>query len=189
MATKLEILLEKIDPVNTIDKYEKRLNQALNDYRRENNIVESWDEFEEVLVGFFQIASQYGYSVSGITADRKFLSGMALDLLSNEYPRDTRNTVYDIMTSGTEGGVYQIIKVMSRVLAEQLSQRVIGSYVLEYWNSLSVQEQLAAPDEYVQIYQDILPKSIVRNNIRLKIKFWEELEKHPRRIKAIREGR
>ena len=189
MATKLEILLEQIDPVNTIDKEEKRLNQAIESFNRGRNTVQSWEEFDQCLADFVRIAFQHATTIQNIPGEDEFLYSLAMDYLKQEFPNDTQNTVYDIMSTGAEGGVYKIIKLISRFMAEQFSQRIISSYVLDYWESLSVNEQLAAPDEYVQIYKDILPKRIVQNNARLKLRFWEVLKKHPSMIKAIRERR
>ena len=56
MATKLEKLLEEIDPSRTIDKVEMRINDALAHYRLEKNTVDSWEEHKICLAEMVNIA-------------------------------------------------------------------------------------------------------------------------------------
>ena len=46
MATKLESLLQEIDPSRTIDVVERRIDAALARYQRQTNRVASWEEME-----------------------------------------------------------------------------------------------------------------------------------------------
>lgn len=56
MPTKLDKLLDDIDPSKTIDVVENRINMALSEYYRRKNTVESWEEYIECLADFVRQA-------------------------------------------------------------------------------------------------------------------------------------
>ena len=179
MATKLERLLEKIDPKNTIDKIERSLNHAVSTYRRDKNTVDSWDECKPCLVKMFQ------HLHSNLFKFPKELEfDQALYQLEKEY--GNYQTVFEIMQSGAEGGVNTILRTLARLMAEQYSRHQIELYVTDYWNSLSVDEKMAASDEYLKIYKDILPGDSL-DYIRLQPFFDQALQEHPFILKKIRD--
>jgi len=188
MPTKLEKLLEEIDPKQTIDIIEKRIEKALSNYHRDKNTVDSWEEYEKCLADFTRLARNAVTNMPpGAGDDLGINFGEALRYLSKEYPNNTMQTVYEIMRTGVEGGIYQIIKTLARIMAEEFSQNKITSRVVDYWNSLSIDEQLQAPDEYIKKYKDILPSRILERPARFKGFFWKVLEQHPKMIKSVRD--
>ena len=186
MATKLEKLLEEIDPSRTIDKAETRINDALAHYRLEKNTVTSWEEHKICLAEMVTIARNAILNIpSNIGSDLEINYSQAFHYLEGEY--SSIQAVYDIMKTGAEGGIYKILQTLARLMAEDYSQNEIKARVAAYWSRLSVDEKLAAPDEYIEKYRDILPQKIKENPIRLKVAFWQVLEEHPRMLKRLRE--
>ena len=55
-------------------------------------------------------------------------------------------------------------------MVEHYSRRHVTNRVNDYWNGLSVEEKMAAPEEYLNLYSDVLPQDS-RDKIRLKAYF------------------
>ena len=189
MPTKLEKLLEKIDPAKIIDPVENRIFKSIPKIYRDKNTVENFEEFKECLAEAAKVARNAAINVplnAGDNIDINF--GQALHYLKEEYPRDTVQTVFEIMQTGAEGGVFQILKIIARTMAEEITQNQIKAIVVEFWNSLSMEEKLSVPYEYIEKYKNILPKRIVEgDNVRMRGLFWETLAQHPKMLKRIRD--
>ncbi len=191
MATKLDRLLEQIDPSRTIDIVEQRINQALAGYFQSGNTVSTWDEYRECLAEFMRQARNAALRASptaGQNIDMNFHE--AITLLRRNYPGNTEQIIFDIMQTGAEGGVYGVFRSLSAALAEQYAQNEIDGHVMDFWNNLSTEEKIAVPDEYIEKYKDILPAEVINGSaIRLRASFWKVLQDHPRMIKRIRDIR
>jgi len=179
MATKLERLLEQIDPKNTIDDIEKKINHSVATYHYPKNSVDSWEECEPCLTKMFQHLHKSVYKVSD-----EFAYDQAMQFLEKEYGHF--QAVFEIMLSSAEGGINTILHNLARLIVEHYSRRHVENLVTDYWNSLSVDEKLAAPAEYLNLYSDILPQES-RYNIRLKALFDQVLKEHPFMLKKIRD--
>lgn len=189
MSTKLERLLEAIHPSRNINIVESRINQALAAYYRSKNTVNSWEEYQEVLAEFVRQARNIvlnAPSNAGGNVDINF--GEALRHLQQDYPQNTPQTAFNIARTGAEGGVYQLLRVIARGMAEEYSQNGISASVSEYWNNLTVDEKLAAPNEYIVKFGNLLPREIVTgDNARFRGFFWKVLEQHPRMLKQVQQ--
>jgi len=186
MATKLEKLLEEIDPSRTIDKAEMRINDALAHYRLENNTVDSWEEHKIYLAEMVTVARNAVLNIPGnIGSDLEINYSQAFHYLEREF--GTIQAVYDIMRTGAEGGIYKILRTLARLIAEDYSQNEIEARVAAYWSRLSIGEKFAAADEYIALYRDILPQRIKGEALRLRISFCQVLDDHPRMLKRIRD--
>ena len=181
MATKLERLLEQIDPKNSIDDIEKRVNHAVATYRYAKNTVDSWEECEPCLAQMFQHLQS-----SLFRFPEELAYDQAMNLLNKEYSRF--QTVFDIMLSSAEGGIKTILRALARLMVEHYSRRHVSNRVIDYWNGLSVEEKMAAPEEYLNLYSDVLPQDS-RDKIRLKAYFDQVLKEHPFMLKKIRDSK
>ncbi|MBN1551695.1 hypothetical protein JW979_09505 [bacterium] len=191
MASNLDRLLDQINPSCTINVVEQHINQALAGYYRQKNTITTWDNYRETLAEFMRQARNVALQMppsSGQDIDMNFHE--AISLLRQEYPGNTVQTVFDIMQTGAEGGIYAIFRTLSRLLAEQYAQNEINARVLDFWNNLSTEEKIAIPDEYITKFKDILPAEIVNGTaIRVRASFWKVLQDHPRMIKRFRDIR
>jgi hypothetical protein len=188
MATKLETLLADIDPARTIDVVESRINGALARYHQNKNTVDSTEAFERCLADFEQIARNAALNLPrGTAVNLKLNFQQALRYLERDYPQRTYQAVYNIMSSGAEGGILAISRKLARRMAEHFAENEINGRVQVYWASLSTDEKLAAADDYIQLYKDILPHNSLQDVIRLKANFPEVLQNHPPMIKRLRD--
>ena len=74
----------------------------------------------------------------------------ALEYLKKEYPNNTKFTVYDIMHSGAEGGVYKILKIIKDQMIDDAFSKGINNFVNEYLRNLNYEGRDAAVKEYLE---------------------------------------
>lgn len=188
MPTKLEALLEKIDYKNLIGASENELNRILSSYRREKNIVDNYEEFEECLIDFTsKLMNAFFHFTHPVEHPSSIMFTNALEYLKKEYPNNTKFTVYDIMHSGAEGGVYKILKVIKDQMIDDTFSKGINNFVNEYLRSLNYESRDAAVKEYLEKYSDILPQNYKDDPMSVLIHFDRVLIEHPRMVKRIRE--
>jgi hypothetical protein len=53
VQTKLDNLLESIDPLRTLDQVSARVDEAINSFQLESGSIKQWDEFKFTLTRFF----------------------------------------------------------------------------------------------------------------------------------------
>jgi len=188
MPSKLQVLLKKIDPAQTIKPNYKRSDEAVTGFSFNKPTIVSWEEMQDCLESFNRYLYQHQFPSGNVQMDQDFSYGLAIQHLEKKYPENTSTTVFSIMSSGAEGGVYTILKALAQAVAVEFSSRVIGSHVSKYWDSLSTDEKLSASDEYIDLYQDILPASVLSDRVRFKTFFWKVLEDHPWMLKRIQTG-
>lgn len=188
MASKLQALLKEIDPARTIEPHFNRADEAITGFAFNKSTISSWEEMQDCLAAFLRYLYQFQFSSSNIQMDQDFSYRLAIQHLEKKYPENTSTTVYSIMSSGAEGGVYAVLKALALAVASEFSSRVIGSHVSKYWDSLSTDEKLSVSDEYINLYKDILPASVLRDRVRFKASFWKVLEDHPWMLKRIQSG-
>ena len=186
MSTGLDILIKKIDPSRTIDVDERRINEAIACFDWNKATVNSFDEHKKCLADFMRELYSHEFLTGNVDFDTDFGYGLALQRLEREYTGNTLQTVYEIMSTGSEGGVYKILRSLGRLVAEEFSRNAIGAHVSEFWSNLSTDEKLAVSDEYIDKFSDILPSRIINDRVRVKANFPKVLENHPWMLKRIR---
>lgn len=185
MAQKLEKLLEKIHPSKSIDQFEKRISRALNDFNWSSNTVDSMDESEECIIEFTMLANLKLHKMEkeNSNKNKKMSRWIAFDLLKKEFPRYTENSIYEIMSSGAEGGVYGIVKTLADLLYKDSAQGYINSRVNDYLKSRNMEQKFKDINEYKRMYEDILPADSSIDPVNFK----EVLQQHPWIIKRRRD--
>ena len=71
-------------------------------------------------------------------------------------------------------------------MAADFSQNEINGRAQTFWDSLSVDEKLAAAEEYISRYQEVLPERTRQDSILIKASFLNVLQDHPHMIKRLR---
>ena len=72
-------------------------------------------------------------------------------------------------------------------MIEEYAQNRITYAIYNYWENLTVEEKLAAPDEYLHKYGHLLPSETTEGNApRIKFFFTKMLEEHPKIISRLR---
>ena len=181
LKNKLENFLETIDPSVTIDPIERKYNESLNNFRTQNNTVNSVDECIDLLNRFVQDIMNAPSSMGMIGYSQ------AIHHLQKEFPSQTEITIRDIMMSGAEGGVYRILKSIIISMAEEHAHNAISSRVTNFWNSLTTEEQVAMPAAYIDLCGHLLPSDVKGRGSYHLAAFWNVLIEHPGMVKRYRE--
>ena len=72
-------------------------------------------------------------------------------------------------------------------MAEDFVHNEVKARVSAYWEGLSLDEKLSAPEEYIEKHNDILSPNIAEETVSIKANFVKVLENHPVMIKRLRE--
>ena len=173
MNSKLKQLLEKIDYKNLFEASERRVEKILAEYRSEKNTIENFDEFKECLIEF--ISKIYGAIINSPDAFEEAAASIMYErtiyFLKDQYPQNTEMTLYEIMHSGAEGGVYQVLKILAKSMTDQIYKDGVEHFVSVYINGLDF----------------ILPLNYKNDPFSVVISFERVLIEHPFMIKRLQE--
>ena len=189
--SKLDDLLKKIDPKNTIDYFNAILDKALNSYRYSTSSIGDFDKLLKVLGDFYWYMEKKMLGLeTELEQPEDMRIGFCEDILSKVYGRNYRTAVFDIAKSGVEGGLYGILKKIGEAMARKSAEHRIdieaANFCNELMNDLKVYDQTVK--EYAQKYGHLLPERLIEGGaVDLKINFYEVLKNHPFLVKRMRE--
>jgi len=151
--------------------------------------IQNHDEFKTLLIKFFCHVEN---TILGIYPHRSphpdMDWGRCYQLLVKEYGSNGDTTAFEIARSGTEGGLYAVLKAVARQLADEYAMNQIRANISDFWESLSVDEKLEVSKEYLEKYSHLIPSELMEGGaVRIRTFFWEVLEEHPRIVKKLRD--
>ena len=151
MASKLAVLLDRIASDRTLDEVARRVDTAVNSFSGPVGRITRLEDFRRRVVDFVShVEAGVGRLHEPIDADRGFLWGRCLQLLIKEYGPNGEKAAFEITRGGAEGGINRVLKDIARRLSDQYAENEIAARIAHYWNGLSIEEKLAAPDEYLE---------------------------------------
>jgi len=189
MGTKLDQLLERIDPACTIDKYEARAHEAFNSFEMPADGVQTREDFQNLLarLEFHLLTTRTGCRKPFPVKDQEFWYGHMHERLIEEYGLQGARVAFEMASTGVDGGLYGVLTTMVARFGRKWAEKIIASEVLEYCHGLSTDERLAAPQEYLEKFRRLLPSDIRHGlDYRLAREFWRVLEQHPHLIRRMR---
>jgi len=120
-------------------------------------------------------------------ASLDFEWGCCVRLLDRDYGKSGQQAAFELARTGNEGGLYAVLKRLAERVIEKYGENEVSAKVGRWWNTLDVDEQLAAATEYIEKYDHLLPSELTeRGGIRIKGNFIRVLEEHPRMIQRMR---
>lgn len=189
MSSILQRLLHSLDPIRVLETVECRADDAINRFSMRSARVESWGQFQSLMTDFWL----HSYcTLLGANAhagyDRGYTCDRAMKTLCDIYGYPSGfKAAFELARTGAEGGLYEVLKRVSRQLADEQTRSIISAAVSGFWSRLSVDELHAATDEYLRDYGRYLPSEMVENGAaRLRANFTRVLERHPALIRRIR---
>ena len=187
MKTKLERLLDQIDPSKTLDKVASRVDRAVNRYSIAYGTIKDMESFERILSEFFRHIEKEVLKVPKYPPFSSFDWGRCSVLLEKQFGRRGHIVAFEMARTGTQGGLYEVLKKIASNLGNKYAQNEISSRVGLFWNGLSLNEKFAVIDEYAKKFGRFLPKSYLESNaVFLKMNFTKVLEEHPRMVQRFR---
>lgn len=188
MATKLKQLLEKIDNQNLFDDDARRVERVLSEYESTKNTVENYTEFKKCLIEF--VSKIYGAIINTPNvfknADDSIMYDLALRFLKAKYPGNTEITVYEIMNSGAEGGVYQVLKTLAKIMTDKIYSDGVDHFISRYVDEIGIEGRQAAVKEYLAEYESFLPSNYKNDPNMIFLSFEKELREQTFYMKRLR---
>ena len=187
MLSKLDRLLESIHPSRTIEELNRRADDALNSFSAEAPQIESWDRFRHCLIRFLHHAESRLLRLSSpCPMGLDFDWGRCCQILMRAYGPNGEKTAFEMARTGNEGGLLAVLRKMAETMAEQFAQNEIEAKVLTYWNYRSIDERLAAADEYLAKYGHLLPSELTEGSAgRIRANLPKVLQEHPALMRRL----
>ncbi|MCL4217602.1 MAG: hypothetical protein KJ052_11455 [Candidatus Hydrogenedentes bacterium] len=112
--------------------------------------------------------------------------GRACRILMGEFGRDGEKTAALMALHGVEGGLYQVLRIIARRLAEQYTAHEVKARVAVYWSALTPDEKLSAVNEYLAAFGHLLPEDVTAGGApRVKANFPRFLAHHSELLRRI----
>ena len=138
MATRLEELIESIDPSRTIDRVSAAVDDAFNSFKY-NNPIRSFDDYEEYMARFVEhiesVVLNFG---SNVPYNKDFWWARYSNLVKNGHGPDAWKWNYEKILTGKDGGTYKLLKDVAAMILEDRSGREISARVWRFWESLTM---------------------------------------------------
>ena len=186
--TKLDRLLEDIDPARTLDQVSSRADEAVNSFRMQSGIIKDWERFRTVLTEFYRHVENVILRIPSFRSPNPDIDwGRCCQLLLKEYGPNGEKAAFEIARTGTERGFYGVLKAVARQMINEYGGNEISARISNFWESLSTDEKLAASQEYLNKYGHLLPSELTSGSAaRVRANFPKVLEEHPRTVKRLR---
>ena len=186
--TRLDRLLETIDPSKTLDQVSAHIDNAINSFEKNAGVIEDWDTFKAVLTKFFRHTENTILKIKSFNSPHPDIDlGRCIRLLIKKYGPNGEKAAFEMVRTGNQGGLYAVLKSIAEQMIDEYAGNEIRARISHYWHSLSVDEQLAATDEYLAKYGHLLPWELTEGSAaRIKADFVKVLAEHPKIIKRMR---
>ena len=189
MRTRLDALLEQIDPSRTLETVGSRVNNAVNRFSMPPGAITDYNQFEQFMARFVRHIENEVLRIPDAPRPSSYDWSKCTNILEKEYGISGRKTAFEMARSGTRGGLYEVLKKIASHLANDYAQREISARVSHFWNALSMQDQFAVMEEYAQKFGRLLPPDFIEGSaVLLKMNFTKVLEEHPRMMQRMRQA-
>jgi hypothetical protein len=189
MTTRLDRLLESIDPSRTIDQVSADVDRAVNSFTISRTNIRDWNEYEKCLADFCQYIETTVFKMgASISEYREFYWSRCVNMINNEFGPSGIKTAFEMVRTGKEGGLYRILKTIADNMTETYAQNEISARINDYWNRLPLEEKVAAAEEYLSKFGHLLPAEFTDGSAaKLKVHFTKVLNEHPKLIRRLRQ--
>lgn len=186
--TKLELLLEEIDPKQYRDEF-LAFDKVKSEFRRKRNRLEENESYTEVLVEFIRDIWRmvFGEYYIYLRTPNPVLLNTAITHLEKEFPNKTEKIVSHMMETGLDGGLYKIFQILADKTLENIIDNENQSIVSKYLRSLTEEEKILASKEYIQKYYNILPIELRIDVMAVYLNFQHVLLSHTKMIWGLRD--
>ncbi len=186
--TELDQLLTSIDPQKTVEETEARADRAINSFSFNEADATQWDVFRSHLINFMRHIEAALLGARALPeASTDFEWGRCVRLLLQEYGQNGEKAAFELARTGNEGGLYGVLKKLASRVARQYGENEVSARIGRWWDQLSIDEKLAAGDEYIGKWGHLLPSELTEGSAaRIRANFPKVLEEHPRLVQRMR---
>jgi len=190
MNGKLGALLERIDPGRTLDEAARKMDIALNSFPVPTGPLVRWEDFRRCVLEFYRHTERKILGISeSLGGSDDFHWGRCLGYLMKAFGKNGEKAAFELARTGVEGGLNRVLREMARAISEEYGENWVAGQVWNYWNSLSVAEKLAAPDDYLRQFGHLLPTELTEGSAgRIRANFPQYLMEHPGLVRGLRDG-
>ena len=187
MASRLDRLLESIHPAHVLDEVDKRADDAINGFPLRSGLVTDWGRFRACLIDFMKHVECHLLRLrKTVGMDMDFDWGRCTQILMRLYGANGEKAAFEMARTGNDGGLFAVLRRMARNMAEDCATNEIRAKVLGYWHGLSVDQQLAAAEEYLAKYGHLLPSELTEGSAgRVRANLPKVLREHPRMMQRL----
>jgi len=188
MKTRLDILLEQIDPTVTDDEISARVDSALNSFHLSQGRVNKWDDFRNMLTSFFRHVENTVLKIPNFQSTSNEIDwGRCCRLLMQEYGTNGDKAAFEMARTGAQGGLYAVLKKIAEQMAKEYTGNEISARISHFWNGHTMEEQFLVMNEYLYKYGYLLPSELTEGSAaRIKTNFSKVLKEHPQLVKRMR---
>ena len=187
MSTRLGQLLDSIDPAMTFDVTSNRADEALNSFDFDAGQITDWNDFKACIADFFTQVEAKMLQLHPCPLDMDYHWGRCVRVLFDVYGGSGEKVAFEMARTGKEGGLYTVLKAIALRMAEHYAENEISARIGQYWEQLTVDEQLSATTEYLEKYGHLLPSEMTEGGAaRIRANFLKVLQKHPRLLQKTR---
>ncbi len=188
MPTKLDRLLEHLEPIRVLDEVSARTDEAMNSFAFPAGRITVWDDFKACVIRFVAHVERHALRLEApYQVDPDFAWGRCVRMLMRKFDSSGEKAAFEMARTGNEGGLYAVLKAVAWSIAEQMAEAEISGRVSHYLGELSATQQLAASSEYVVKYGHLLPAELTEDNaLRIRTRFYKVLTQHPELMKRFR---
>ena len=190
MATKLDRLLEAIDPRRVFEVVDRRADEAVNSFRAPAACIEQWEDFERCMGAFFRHVENRVLELgSGLVGDETMDWARCREAPVRIYGANGgEKAAFEMARTGAEGGLYGVLKAVAETMAREYAGNEVRAKIHEYWSGLTADEMLSATEEYLDKWGHLLPSELTEGSAaRIKANFPRVLEQHPQLLKRLRQ--
>jgi len=188
LKTKLDKVLESIDPSLTLDEVSSRVDEAVNSFPTQKSLIKERDEFKKALTRFYCHVENSILQINPPRLPHPEIDwGRCCRLLIKEYGPNGDNVAFEMVQTGVDGGFYAVLKAIARQIADEYAGNQIRSRISDFWESLTANEKVAVSEEYLTKYDHLLPSILLEEGaVRVRAFFGKALEEHPRIAKRMK---
>ena len=187
MSTKLESVLDAIRPPRTYEPMRRRAYDALNHLAASHVSGGGYEAFINHLVS---VVGALDCALLGIREPQLkpdwFGTGHVAGVLRRVFGPSGLKLAYELSRTGKENGFYGVSKRIALHMADEYAENGIKGLITNYWNGLSVEEKLAAPDEYLANWSHMIPEELTEGSAgRIRSDFPKMLIEHAKALRKL----
>lgn len=185
--TRLQRLLSNIEPIP--DRIQRMGDEVAESFRVESAAIEDGIKFPRCFARFYHELDRKILGIRGHEYDVKWTYERCFELLKQQYGNNPRHAVFDIVRSGTQGGLRRVLNDLTSAYCHNYAMNLIRMTVQAYWGQREPDQLVADIQEYVLEWRHIIPSEIAEASAgRIVAHFEEVLVYHPFVVRHIRES-